>query len=71
METLYRQITKKLIRSLEYQCMAPDLILETIAQATPEERQAILNNHQLMSPLKKPGFSPHFMPATRLQKPGF
>jgi len=51
--------------------MAPDLILETIAQATPEERQAILNNHQLMSPLKKPGFSPHFMPATRLQKPGF
>ncbi|MCA0354118.1 MAG: WXG100 family type VII secretion target [Chloroflexi bacterium] len=37
-----------LIRSLKDQCVDPNVILDAIAKATPAERQAILNDPQLM-----------------------
>ncbi|WP_164689720.1 WXG100 family type VII secretion target [Herpetosiphon llansteffanensis] len=41
-----------LIQSLKNQCVDPNVILDAIAKATVEERQAILNNPELMQYIK-------------------
>ncbi len=49
------QVTSELetlINSLKNQCVDPNVILDAIAKATPEERQAILNNPELMQYIK-------------------